>query len=164
MTNAAIVVKFCSGTDAPAICEPILRSVPDWFALEEALLGYVRAAAEHPTAIAWAPASRDQREPIAAGFVTLHRHFDPAAEIHCMAVRPEYHRTGVGHTLVEFSEAWCRDHAVRFLQVKTLSPSRPCVFYDQTRKFYIAMGFVPLEEFPLLWGPANPCLQLIKAV
>jgi hypothetical protein len=26
------------------------------------------------------------------------------------------------------------------------------------------MGFRPLEEFPELWGDANPCLQMIKSL
>jgi hypothetical protein len=48
--------------------------------------------------------------------------------------------------------------------VKTLGPSRPDVGYDKTRAFYLAYGFRPLEEFPLLWDPANPALQLVKSV
>ena len=37
-------------------------------------------------------------------------------------------------------------------------------YYAETRRFYLAMGFEPLEEFPSLWGPANPALQLIKSL
>ena len=32
----------------------------------------------------------------------------------------------------------------------------------QQRAFYLACGFRPLEEFPTLWGPENPALQLVK--
>ena len=53
---------------------------------------------------------------------------------------------------------------VEFLQVKTLSAARPDAGYDATRAFYLAYGFRPLEEFPTLWDPANPALQMIKAV
>jgi hypothetical protein len=30
--------------------------------------------------------------------------------------------------------------------------------------FYYAMGFKPLEVFPELWAPHNPCLQLVKFI
>jgi hypothetical protein len=50
------------------------------------------------------------------------------------------------------------------LQVKTLSASRPDPGYDKTRAFYLAFGFRPLEEFPTLWYPSNPALQLIKSI
>jgi hypothetical protein len=44
------------------------------------------------------------------------------------------------------------------LTVKTLSPSRPDPNYAGTRRFYEAVGFLPIEEFPTLWGANNPCL------
>ena len=53
---------------------------------------------------------------------------------------------------------------VEFLQVKTLSAARPDADYDKTRAFYLAYGFRPLEEFPTLWDPSNPALQLIKSI
>ncbi len=45
---------------------------------------------------------------------------------------------------------------VEFLQVKTLSAKHPDAGYGRTRQFYLAMGFRPLQEFPTLWGEANP--------
>jgi len=53
---------------------------------------------------------------------------------------------------------------VEFLQVQTLSAARPDEAYARTRAFWLARGFRPLEEFPTLWDPGNPALQLIKAV
>ena len=51
-----------------------------------------------------------------------------------------------------------------FLQVKTLSAKHPDEGYEKTRAFYLAYGFRPLEEFPTLWSPESPALQLIKTV
>ena len=65
---------------------------------------------------------------------------------------------------VRHAEDVLRSQGVRFLQVKTLSPRRACEHYDRTREFYLAMGYVPLEEFPLLWDERNPALQLVKAL
>jgi hypothetical protein len=50
-----------------------------------------------------------------------------------------------------------------FAQVKTLGSSRESAEYAQTRKFYEALGYRPLEELEGLW-PGNPCLILVKAL
>ncbi|MEK6774859.1 MAG: hypothetical protein AABY64_13025 [Bdellovibrionota bacterium] len=55
-----------------------------------------------------------------------------------------------------------RKEGVKFLTVKTLSESRPNKEYNQTRNFYLKVGFTPLEEFKTLWGDANPCVLLVK--
>lgn len=136
------------------VCEDILRALPDWFGIESAIVQYVRDTETMPTWVA-------EMDGAPAGFVTLHRHFPHAAEIHCMAVRPEAHRHGVGRALLEHVEAHCRTDGVMFLQVKTLAPSVDYAPYTHTRAFYLAMGFTPLEELPNLW-PGNPCLVLVK--
>lgn len=48
--------------------------------------------------------------------------------------------------------------------MKTLSAAHPDPGYALTRAFNLASGFRPLEEFPTLWDPSNPALQLIKAI
>jgi ribosomal protein S18 acetylase RimI-like enzyme len=147
------------------ICEAILRALPDWFGIESSLVQYVADAAHHPT---WVAADLRRGSGVvvgaaAAGFLTIRRHFPEAAEIHCIAVRPEEHRRGVGRAMVAFVEDRLRRDGVRFLQVKTLGPSRPDEHYARTRRFYDAIGFTPLEEFPTLWG-RNPALQMVKAL
>jgi hypothetical protein len=62
---------------------------------------------------------------------------------------------------VRHAETRLRDRSVEYLQVKTLGPSRENASYAETRSFYKAMGFCPLEETNL-WGDANPCLFLVK--
>lgn len=36
--------------------------------------------------------------------------------------------------------------------------------YAETRAFYRARGYTPLEVFPTLWSPRNPALQLVKVL
>ena len=98
------------------------------------------------------------------GFISIRPHFDRAAEVHLIAVREEHHRTGVGRALLSAAEEWLRARDVKFLQVKTLSPSRECAHYARTRRFYEVMGFTPLEEFKTLWGERNPCLMMVKGL
>ena len=81
-----------------------------------------------------------------------------------MAVRPEHHRRGIGRALLLHAEASLTRAGVEFLQVKTLSPSADDEGYAKTRAFYLAYGFRPLEEFPDLWDPQNPALQMVKTV
>jgi len=131
-----------------------MRSLPDWFGIEEAIVEYRQAVGDMETWVA------DRADEI-LGFLTLHEHNDSSAEIHVMAVRPGSHRQGVGRALVDHAEALLAKRSIEFFQVKTLGPSRPDEHYAQTRGFYEALGFRPLEE-NALWGERNPCLIMIK--
>lgn len=141
-------------TGDKVVCERILRALPDWFGIEDAITSYVRESEQYPTWFACVSG-----EPI--GIITLHQHFEHAAEIHLMAVLSQYHRRGVGRMMVAFAEQHLLERGMRYLQVKTLGPSRPDANYALTQKFYEAVGFTPLEEFPDLW-PGNPALLLVK--
>jgi ribosomal protein S18 acetylase RimI-like enzyme len=140
--------------------EPVLRALPQWFGIEEATQMYIDAAGENPTILAL----DTEREKMTVGFLTLVQHSASSSEIYVMGVLPDYHRCGVGRTLLESAEVYLRGKGIMFLQVKTLSDKHPNEGYRKTRAFYLAMGFVLLEEFPDLWGAANPCWQLIKAL
>ncbi|HJP33846.1 MAG TPA: GNAT family N-acetyltransferase [Candidatus Latescibacteria bacterium] len=137
-----------------ALCDRILRGLPDWFGIEEAIVNYVRDLQNMETWIAEADGE-------CVGFSAINQHNEYSAEIHVMAVAEEYHRQGIGRQLVEHSEATLLSRSVEFLQVKTLSPSRPNTHFERTRRFYERMGFRPLEE-NLLWGERNPCLIMVK--
>ncbi|NLI77736.1 MAG: GNAT family N-acetyltransferase [Candidatus Riflebacteria bacterium] len=137
-------------------CAPILWALPAWFGIPSATARYVADIDVLPT---WTALHQGDH---CVGFLTIRRHFPTAAEVHVMGVRPEHHHQGVGRGLLAAVEEHLRHEGVEFLQVKTLSPARPDANYEKTRAFYLAQGFQPLEEFPTLWGPANPCLQMVK--
>ena len=138
-------------------CEPILRALPDWFGIEEAIVQYVKEIDGLPT---WLAVDGDKT----AGFLTIKKHTPYAAEILVMGVRRTLHRRGAGRALVLAAEQELHRQGIQFLQVKTLSASHPDENYARTRAFYFAMGFRPLEEMPGLWGPANPCLLMVKSL
>jgi len=150
-----VEVRCMEPSEKPA-CETILRSLPDWFGIEEALLAYVNDIATMETFGAWRGADL-------LGFVTLKRHFDHAAEIHVMAVRAPHHRRVLGRALLHAAERGLREAGVRWLQVKTLGPSHADEGYRRTRAFYEALGYEPIEESDSRW-PGNPCLQMIKSL
>ncbi|MEM9953395.1 MAG: GNAT family N-acetyltransferase [Chloroflexota bacterium] len=143
--------------DVSTICEPILRSVPEWFGIEEANQNYLAFVDNNLTFIAY-------EDDVAVGFLSVNQHFPQSAEIHVMIVHRDHHRKGIGRQLVQVAEDRLRQSDTHFLQVKTLSDKHPDEGYKLTRTFYKSIGFVPLEEFPTIWGEANPALQLIKAL
>ncbi len=81
-----------------------------------------------------------------------------------MGILPDYHRKGIGRALIDSVMSWTKERGYEFLQVKTLDESHPDVHYSGTRKFYLSVGFRPLECLPELWGKENPCLIMIKHI
>jgi GNAT superfamily N-acetyltransferase len=140
-----------------AVCRTILAALPSWFGHPESVESYVAAADANPTVVA----DVGERP---AGLLTLVVHTPDAAEIEVMGVLPELHHQGIGRRLLASAEAWLGGRGVGFLQVKTLSPRHPDAGYAQTRAFYAACGFKALQEFPDLWRPEDPALQMIKTV
>lgn len=141
-------------SEAAETCEQILRALPEWFGIEEAILHYRKNIESMPT---WVAVDNDR----IVGFLTVNHHNEYSAEIDVMGVLKEYHRKGVGRALVAHIEKLLRKQKVKFLEVKTLAPSDPNEPYRRTRRFYASVGFFPLEENNL-WGDANPCLIMIK--
>ncbi len=156
MAQTPIELRDVDG-DAGDVCRAILDLLPSWFGIPEAVDAYVRTADSHPSVIA--SISGDD-----VGITTIKHHSPFAAEVHLMAVKPSFHRAGIGTAMLRRVEAMLAAQGVEFLQVKTLSGACPDVDYDKTRAFYLAYGFRPLEEFPTLWDPSNPALQLIKSI
>lgn len=138
-----------------AVCTPILRALPAWFGIEEAIVHYSDEIDRLPTLLAC------EGEEV-LGFLSLKQHNPYAAEVYVMAIRPVAHRRGLGRALVEAARAWLRPQGIEYLQVKTLGPSHGDPSYAQTRAFYAAVGFRPLEEFEQIWDEGNPCLILVQ--
>jgi GNAT superfamily N-acetyltransferase len=139
------------------VCERVLRALPRWFGMEVGIRNYIRKADTLPSFVAYV-------ENEAVGLALVDRHFEQSAEVDLMAVLPEQHRRGVGRALLVAMEHWLVALGVRFLQVKTLAESSADTNYEKTRRFYLAMGFVPLQELPTLWDENDPCLILIKRI
>ena len=140
-----------------AICNNILRALPDWFGIEESIVNYVAGVKDKPF---YGIFDGDR----AVGFVSIRVHSQYTAEIYVMGILEGYHRQGLGKKIVTICEDYCRVRGMEFLTVKTVAASSKDPYYARTRKFYEAVGFRPLEVFPDLWDAANPCLFLVKVV
>ncbi|MDZ8105577.1 MAG: GNAT family N-acetyltransferase [Nostoc sp. DedQUE12a] len=139
------------------IAEGILRSLPDWFGIESGIVEYCHHINKLPLFAAVTQTD------VVIGFLSFKEHNEFTGEIYVMGVVPEYHHQGIGKALVECSVEYCRNRGLEFLQVKTLGPSSHNYFFDRTRKFYLHVGFRPLEEFMSIW-PGNPCLIMVMAL
>ena len=156
VVESEIRLRDCDG-GAGRICERVLAGLPAWFGIPEANAHYIEKAESDWNVLA-SVAGED------VGLTTVVLHSPHAAEVYLMAVLPDLHRRGIGTAMLRHVEAQLAGRGVEFLQVKTLSPARPDEGYDRTRAFYLAYGFRVLEEFPELWDPSNPALQLVKAI
>ena len=151
------VGKVLDKGEKSVICEGVLRALPDWFGIEEAIIEYVSVTKEMPFYAAW-----DGDKPI--GFVAAKVHNPYTAEVYVMGVLEEYHGKGIGKDLARACEKDCTDQGIEFLTVKTLDESAESKGYEITRQFYRAMGFKPLEVFTQLWDESNPCLFMAKYI
>ena len=142
-------------TGIQSACERVLRTLPRWFGIEESLLEYAQNTGHLPTFVA------KDKEAI-VGFLSLQQHFAQSWEVNCVAVDLAYRGQGLGRRLQEAAEAWLVSSGATVVQVKTLAASHPSTAYAETRKFYEALGYVPLEVFPTLWEAHLPVLQLVK--
>ena len=135
--------------------EEILDQLPDWFGRPDSNREYVASAATLANYAAVADNG-------VVGVCLVREHNPKSAEIHLIAVRPDHHRAGVGRALVAAVEAETRATRKQLLSVKTYGPSGKSEPYERTRRFYEALGFIPLEENTAIWGEDNPCLILVK--
>ncbi len=109
-----------------ALCEAVLRSLPDWFGIEEAVRQYALDIDCLPTFLVM---DGDR----ALGFLSVKIHNEYSAEVYVMGVRQEAQRQGIGRGLVGKAEAFLREQGIEYLQVKTLGPSRLDEHYARTR-------------------------------
>lgn len=138
-----------------AICRSILIDLPAWFARPEAVDEYARLAEGAPMLGVF-----DGGE--AVGFASLRNASPAAAEIRVMGVRAQARRRGVGRSLVDAVGRAALAEGRSFVSVKTIGPSSPDPHYAETRAFYEAVGFVPIDEFADYWAPGLPMLLMIK--
>jgi ribosomal protein S18 acetylase RimI-like enzyme len=151
------IIKVTNSKAKQQVCNEILRSLPNWFGIEAAIIDYVNNIGELPVLVY-------QIDNNNVGFIALKQHNQFTMEIMVMGVLPSYHRQGIGKQLVDSASKYCLDNNIDFLTVKTLAETSTDPYYAQTREFYLNIGFRPLEIFPTLWDENNPCLLMIKCL
>ena len=131
-----------------------MRALPNWFGIDESIVEYVDDLKTLDGIVA-------KRNGQVVGFIGLKQYGDYAIEINVMGVHPNNRNQGIGTLLVKYIENHIASAKTKLLHVKTLGPTHPDPHYAETRKFYEAKGFIPMEENDL-WGDVNPCLVMVK--
>src|SRR5262249_16421202 len=147
--SVLLVVVIVTGRQWPDAVRELLEELPEWFGLESSNAEYVESARRLHTVAA-------VDEDAVVGVCLVRDHNPLGSEMELLAVRRDVHRQGVGRLLVEHVERELADRGVKLLQVKTRGPSAPSAEYGRTRKFYEAIGFIPLEERSDIWDEDNP--------
>ena len=127
----------------------ILEALPDWFGIPESREAYIRECGHQLFFAAY-----DEDLPI--GFICVKETGKDTAELSVMGVLKEYHRKGAGRELFSMAKEAAAEKGYSFLQVKTVKMG---VYenYDDTNRFYLALGFKEFELMPSLWDRNNPC-------
>jgi ribosomal protein S18 acetylase RimI-like enzyme len=133
----------------------ILRTLPDWFGIEESLCDYVESVAKLSF---WCAMDNGK----AVGFVAVKIHYGHTGDIYVCGILPEYHRKGIGKLLYAAVEAYFKQNGCRYVIVKTLSDTVRYEPYECTRRFYRSVGFEELITLTEMWSEENPCLIMIK--
>lgn len=139
------------------ISTAVLKSLPNWFGIPESTQEYIDKSIDFPFFVA-----SDNSKTL--GFISLKENNQYTAEIFVMGVIPDFHKQGIGKALVNKVVEYAKKNNYEFLQVKTLDETHPDIYYLGTRKFYLSVGFKPLECLPELWGKENPCLIMIRNI
>ena len=135
-------------------CVAVLRELPQWFGIEESSLEYAEDLESLDGYVAVVAGE-------IVGFVGLKRYGDHSIEVNVIGVRPAFRGQGIGSDLLEHVESNAITAETRLLHMKTLAPSDTDPNYAETRAFWEAKGFVPMDAH-LLWGPENPCQVMVK--
>lgn len=138
------------------VCRTVLQALPDWFGNPESVEQYAKTCRDLPL---WADVEGERLR----GFIAFRPTSSYAGELYVMGVRPDCHRQGLGRRLFGALYGYAQEEGFRFLTVKTVEMGR-YPDYDQTNRFYQALGFWELECLPDLWDRANPCQIYIMDV
>jgi len=139
--------------DHVAIVE-MAKTLPQWFTE----LG-VQQIAKDLQAQSGLVALKDENT---VGFVTYVLTMDgKAAELTWIAVHPEFHRKGIGRSLVKNLEEILVKQGVSALEVSTVADSVEYEPYARTRSFYHALGFSDVRV-DRKWYPSGDDRLLLR--
>jgi ribosomal protein S18 acetylase RimI-like enzyme len=154
--DATVVVRSLEESDA-AECDAIILTLPHHFGIEAGRQQCAHDVRTHRGLVA----VLDGR---VVGFLTIACHFPTTVEITWMAVHADYRRRGIGHALIASLCKQLRNEGVRLLLVMTVAASDTgdtAGGYEDTRRFYEQVGFLPARELPNYW-PSNVALLLVR--
>jgi len=149
------ILQVSDGSTKSRYADRVLRDLPDWFGIEEALQDYVAGVADLPF---WAAMVKEE----CVGFVAVKIHHGHTGDLYVLGIMKDYQGQGIGRKLLDSADAFFVEQGCKYVIVETLDESARSEPYDKTRQFYLKAGFEPLVTLPELWDEHNPCLIMIK--
>lgn len=119
----------------------IMNALPEWFSPPEDIVNKSVIHREYPFIAAYDSGK-------AVGFAALKIHNRYTADVYNLGVLREYHRTGIGHQLMNACVQYCKENNYQFLTVNTLDES---AVYDLTmvrERFIRKKGFIHWKCLP----------------
>jgi len=151
------ILQIKNNAEKAEYTEVVLRKLPEWFGIEEALVEYVNTVNKYPY---WAAFDKNN----CIGFFSGKIHYNRTGEIYVCGIDPAYHGKGIGTLLYKELEKYFTQKGCEYVIVKTLSDTNPDAHYAKTRAFYIKMGFTELVTLTEMWDEINLCLIMIKRI
>jgi GNAT superfamily N-acetyltransferase len=137
------------------ICEDVLRDLPEWFGIEDALKEYIESVKKY---VFFAVYEKNE----VVGFYSLREENPQTLDMYVLGVKKKFHGLGFGTRLQEYVNEYAKKKGYIYLIVLTLSKRHPDVGYSKTRDFYHKMGFIDVYESDKIWDKHNPTQIMIK--
>jgi len=150
------ISEIIDDSEKENIARAILEDLQEWFAIPEGRERYIQDSAGK-----FFICAKEEEKPL--GFLYLKQTGKDTVEIAVMGVLKQYHRNGIGRELFEFAKEIARRKGYSFIQVKTVRMEKN-EDYDQTNKFFLALGFKEFDVLPALGNEANPCRIYVTAL
>ena len=153
--NSMKFLKISDNKVKQAICEDVLRDLPEWFGIEESTKHYIDEVAKYPF-IAVYIGNR------AIGFYSLREENKDTLDMYVLGLKKKYHNKGIGMKLQDYVNNYAREMGYQYVMVLTLSASHKDKGYSLTRDFYHKCGFIDIYESNKIWDENNPTQIMVK--
>jgi GNAT superfamily N-acetyltransferase len=124
---------------AKALCQKITTELPEYFGLPEANEHYAIGVTKRVNFAA-------KRNDNYIALISIDFPYPNNANIYWMAVKPSFHRQGVGKQLIDAACHFAVTQDAKTITVETLSPSESEENYLKTYRFYQSVGFRALFD------------------
>ena len=137
------------------ITKAVLNDLPEWFGIEEATRDYIDKVALYPFVAAYI-------EDKAVGFYSIREENTNVLDMYVLGILKKYHHQGLGTKLQTYVNEYAKNKNYKYLMVLTLAEKANDKAYLQTRKFYLAQGFMDFYQNDEIFDKFNPCQIMLK--
>jgi GNAT superfamily N-acetyltransferase len=150
-----MIIEIKDSQEKQVVTEEVLRDLPEWFGIEEAINKYIHGVKDKVFFAAF-----DKDNPI--GFYCIRKENDQVLDMYVLGIKRSHHRLGIGKALQSHVEDYAKSKGYHYLMVLTLAKKAYDEAYLKTRKFYLDMGFIDFYQNDEIFDKDNPCQIMMK--